>query len=88
MATVERGTATGPAAEANVKRVRITLLGAGVPADGGNGGGAGAAFDLRRMESTPTEPHAMRAFGYFFDKPAFNQRMINHSAVVARALSR
>jgi len=43
MATVERGTAIGPAAEVNVKRVHITLLGADVPADGGNGGGAGAA---------------------------------------------
>jgi len=45
-----------------------------------------AAFDLRRVDGTPTEPHTLRAFGYFFDKTAFSQRTINDSAVTARAL--
>lgn len=47
-----------------------------------------SAFDLRRVDQTPTDPHTLRAFGYFFDQTAFSQRTINDSAVTARALSR
>jgi len=46
-----------------------------------------SAFDLRRMDQTPVEPHTLRAFGYFFDQTAFSQRVINDSAVTARKLS-
>jgi hypothetical protein len=47
-----------------------------------------SAFDLSRQDQTPTDPHVLRAFGYFFDQSAFSQRTINDSAVTARALSR
>lgn len=48
---------------------------------------AAPRFDLRRVDGAADDPTALRAFGYFGNRSALNQRTINESAVIAEALS-